>query len=303
MDTSLLKRPVITDFNSFIEMKSKATSDPKATLTKAAKQFEALFMQQMMKSMRKSSHFLSEDSPLRSKQVDTFEEMLDKQRSLEWSTENKGIGLAEMMVKQMDKKNIEFQYKKGPINAISNHFPIEKAKQLASTLSNRKSMVMTPKDFIDAILPVAESVAKQLGLDPKMLVAQAVHETGWGKYINKDSDGASSFNLFNIKGGGAWDKKESTVLTTEYVNGKALKIQDSFRSYDSFDESFSDYVSLIKNNERYEHALSSSQNPKQYIKHLQQAGYATDPDYADKVISIYEGDRLTQIMKNAGGEK
>lgn len=298
MDTSLLKRPVINDFNAFIEMKAKAVSDPNATLTKAAKQFEAIFMQNMMKSMRQSSHFLSEESPLRSKQVDTFEEMLDKQRSLECSSENKGIGLADMMVKQLDKKNIEFQYQDRSIKRNGNYLPQLETNNLLSKVAERKSMVLTPKDFIDAVWPVAKEFAKHLGVDPKMLVAQAAHETGWGKYINEDSKGASSFNLFNIKAGSSWNKKEVDVLTTEYVNGKAIKVNEPFRSYTSFDDSFKDYVSLIKNNDRYEKALSVSHDPKRYIEHLQEAGYATDPNYADKIMSIYEGDRLTSTLQD-----
>lgn len=297
MDTSLLKKPNINDFNAFIEMKAKANTEQAKTLHQAAKQFEAIFLQRMLKGMRQANHFLSEDNPFRNKHAESFQEMLDQQRALDISSNNKGIGLADMIVKQLNPKDAALQHKSHGLKRQGINLPVtETIKELVSNFSERKSMVMTPKDFVQALWPAAQAFAKQLGLDPKMLIAQAIHETGWGKQMVKDAKGESSLNVFNIKGGRSWDKKEAMTLTTEYIDGKPIKMHEPFRQYDSIEESFQDYVDLIKNNNRYETALTNSDDPKAYMQHLQQAGYATDPNYASKVISIYEGDRFTKLM-------
>ncbi len=297
MDASLLKKPNITDFNSFIELKAKASSDTKGTLNKAAKQFEAIFMQRMIKSMRQSNSFLSDDSPLKSKQVENFQEMLDQQRSLEMASGGNGIGIADMMINQLDKSKQAFEHKNRPMHINGTNLP-GKLTDLMANIANRDTMIVTPQDFVKAILPAAKQFAKQLGVDPKMLVAQAIHETGWGNHMVEDENGQSSFNLFNIKGGGSWDKQQAKVTTTEYIDGQAVKVKEPFRKYDSMQESFQDYVSLIKNNKRYQNALSNSHDAEKYMHQLQQAGYATDPNYADRVIAIYQGNRLENAMQD-----
>lgn len=294
MDASLLKRQVITDFNSFIEMKARASTDQKNTLNQAAKQFEAIFLQKMMKSMRQANDFLSDDSPLKSKQMHQFEEMLDQQQSLEISNQAGGIGLAEMMIKQLDKSNLEFQFKNRDTGFNGIKLPVD---NILSEVANRKMMIATPKDFVKAIWPAAKNFAKELGVDPKVLIAQAAHETGWGKHIIKDNNDQSSYNLFNIKGGGSWQKGQANVLTTEYIDGKPVKVNEPFRQYQSISESFQDYVSLIKNNQRYQNAILNSNSPDKYMAALQQAGYATDPSYANKVMAIYHGDSLANYLE------
>lgn len=294
MDTSLLKKQVITDFNALIELKAKAANNQQQTLNVAARQFEAIFVQNLMKSMRQANHFLSEDSPLKSKQTEQFEEMLDQQRALELSSQGKGIGLAEVMINQLDNRNMKLKYQQQKLSG--NNLPDSILKQLSENFFNRDAMMFTPKDFVKSILPAAKLFAQQLGVDPKLLVAQAIHETGWGKSINTTEQGGSSYNLFNIKGGSQYNKNQSYITTTEYIEGKPVKVKEPFRDYASFEESFQDYVSLIKHNERYHEALSRSADPEQYMAALQQAGYATDPNYAAKVLAIYNGSTLSQAV-------
>lgn len=296
MDTSLFKKPIINDFNAFIEMKAQASTHKEETLSKAAKQFEAIFMQKMLKSMREANHFLSEDSPLRSKQAESFQDMLDQQRSLDVTASDRGIGLADMIVRQLDTAKLAEQYKGRGIERSGMNLPGSIVDKVVSHISQRSSMVMTPKDFVSALWPAAKAFAKELGVDPKLLIAQAIHETGWGQQMVKDSNGDSTLNLFNIKATGSWQNDQASTLTTEYVDGKAVKLKQPFRQYDSIEASFKDYVNLIKHSERYAKALSFSSDPQKYMTHLQQAGYATDPNYADKVLSIYEGDRFTNLM-------
>ena len=133
---------------------------------------------------------------------------------------------------------------------------------------------------------MAEKAAEKIGVEARYLVAQAALETGWGKSIIRQQDGSSSHNLFGIKTHNSWDGESARVQTTEYKGGKAVKEAASFRAYDSYAQSFDDYVSFLQNNGRYQGALNVTANPERFVRELQQAGYATDPNYARKVAQI-----------------
>lgn len=149
-----------------------------------------------------------------------------------------------------------------------------------------KTAFASAEEFIATMLPMAEKAAQKLGVDARYLVAQAALETGWGKSIIKQSDGSTSHNLFGIKTHNSWSGESARVMTTEYKAGKAVKESASFRAYDSYQQSFEDFVNFLQNNGRYQKALSSAQNPEQFAKELQKAGYATDPNYARKIGQI-----------------
>lgn len=146
----------------------------------------------------------------------------------------------------------------------------------------------SPEMFVSSLLPLAEEVAKELGVDPKVLLAQAALETGWGKHIIRDAQGDSSNNLFNIKADKRWDGERAQVNTLEYRDGVAQQEKALFRSYDSYEQSFRDYADFLKSSPRYQQALESAADPRQYLQQLQAAGYATDPAYADKITTIFE---------------
>ena len=152
-------------------------------------------------------------------------------------------------------------------------------------LAPGKAAFKSPEEFVATMLPMAQAAAEKIGVDPRYLVAQAALETGWGKSIIRQQDGSSSHNLFGIKAAD-WQGESARVLTTEYVNGQPTKESASFRAYGSFEQSFNDYVSFLQNNERYDSALDSAANPKTFVRELQRAGYATDPQYANKVAQI-----------------
>ena len=143
-------------------------------------------------------------------------------------------------------------------------------------------------------MPYAQEAAKKLNLDPDVLVAQAALETGWGKFVIKDNKGNNSFNLFNIKATDSWQGKKVAVSTLEYHNGVAKKENANFRSYNSYAESFADYVKLISESPRYEKAKSQVNDASAYLDALQEGGYATDPHYADKIKSILKSEAITQ---------
>jgi flagellar protein FlgJ len=141
-------------------------------------------------------------------------------------------------------------------------------------------------EFVATMLPLAKDAAARIGVDPTVLVAQAALETGWGKSVMRQQDGSSSHNLFGIKATGSWNGGQARAITSEFRDGKMVKETADFRSYDSYADSFHDLVSLLQNNNRYKEVVNSADNPEQFVKELQKAGYATDPDYASKISQI-----------------
>ena len=177
--------------------------------------------------------------------------------------------------------------------------PAENAATVAAS-GSRKSF-STPQEFVATMLPMAEAAAKKIGVDPSYLVAQAALETGWGKTIIRQGDGTTSHNLFGIKSHGSWQGESARVLTTEYRQGQAVKESASFRAYDSYQQSFEDFVSFLQSNGRYERALDSAGNGEQFARELQKAGYATDPDYARKISQIARKLQTYQMIAAADG--
>lgn len=163
--------------------------------------------------------------------------------------------------------------------AISQQKPVQTPQQLTVDGFN------TPQEFISAMLPMAQQAADKLGVDPRYLVAQAALETGWGKNMVRDGQGQNTFNLFGIKAHG-WKGESAQAATSEFVKGVKVTEKADFRKYDSFAQSFNDYVSFIQSNSRYQEALKVADNPEHYLRELQRAGYATDPQYAQKISRI-----------------
>ncbi|MEN0106644.1 MAG: flagellar assembly peptidoglycan hydrolase FlgJ [Pseudomonas sp.] len=186
-------------------------------------------------------------------------------------------------------------------NTALNAIDASSGRRLAQPpLAPGKAVFKSADEFIATMLPMAQQAAAKIGVDPAYLVAQAALETGWGKSIIRDSDGSSSHNLFGIKAAGGWDGDSARAVTTEYKGGQAVKEAAAFRSYDSFQESFNDYVSFLQNNDRYDKALDKTANGKQFVGELQRAGYATDPQYANKVAQIAKQMQTYQTI--AAGE-
>jgi len=143
--------------------------------------------------------------------------------------------------------------------------------------------------FAASLWPYAAEASKLIGLDPKLLIAQAALETGWGRFIAKDAQGNSSNNLFNIKASKRDAGESLEVKTTEYIDNKPVKLTAAFKIYPSPGHSFQDYLNLIQGSPRYREAVESAHDPEAYARALQKAGYATDPEYANKMLAIYHG--------------
>jgi flagellar protein FlgJ len=250
-----------------------------------------------------------------SSQSEFFQGMYDQQMSLHLSGDP-GIGLANMIVRQLSPEATftshaqralgdyrqeavvttfsasDAEHKPVKVTALKSATPI-KTVELRDELKHQTVLPITSKEqFVKQLWSYAEQAAEQLGVQPRVLIAQAALETGWGKAVINKADGNNSHNLFNIKADKYWQGSQAKVASLEYEHGVAKKHVSGFRVYDSFQESFQDYVSFIKNNPRYRDALQQAKNPQRYMQALQQAGYATDPNYADKVMQIYHDKAL-----------
>ncbi|MGD9386580.1 MAG: flagellar assembly peptidoglycan hydrolase FlgJ, partial [Thioalkalispiraceae bacterium] len=268
--------------------------DPETTLRQVAKHFESLYLNMMLKSMRQASLgdpiFDSNNSAL-------YRDLYDKQVALQMSEQN-GIGIADMLVKQlsgnMGQSVSENKQDKAITKQALSSTGTGDFNNATGNIINQTQTHSDPDEFsshhkfVETLMPYAEKAASQLDVAPQVLIAQAALETGWGQYVQKQVDGKSSHNLFNIKASSDWDGDSLRVNTLEYRDGVAQKESASFRVYSSYEESFQDYVDFIKNNPRYQQAREASLDPEAYAKELQNAGYATDPNYADKVIDIYQ---------------
>ena len=297
-----------TDFSGFGEMRAQARVDPQSSLKQVAKQFEGIFIQMMLKSMRDAS---MGDDIFDSDQSKLYRDMFDKQLALDMAS-NKGIGIADSLVRQLSKTipetSLENQNK--PDQSIASGkllpLPTRKLNQVIQGEVQRlskfelseikpvsdKKQFKSPEEFTQHILPYAEKAAKELGVSPIVLVSQAALETGWGKAVTRHQDGSSSYNLFNIKADDRWDGKRVVKSTLEYEHGIAKYEKASFRAYDSYADSFDDYVDFLRTNTRYGDALRHNGDNQLFIKDLHKAGYATDPNYADKILDIMKRDSI-----------
>jgi len=140
--------------------------------------------------------------------------------------------------------------------------------------------------FVQRLLPHAQAASASTGIPARFMLGQAALESGWGKAEIRGADGQNSHNLFGIKAGAGWKGQTVDIVTTEYVNGKPQKQVDTFRAYDSYADSFRDYANLLRNNARYQNVLAQGHDAAGFAQGLQQAGYATDPNYAQKLMSV-----------------
>lgn len=363
-------------------------------MRKVAQEFESLFLGEMLKSMRSATEALGKDNPLNTPAAKQYQEMYDQQLAVSLSREGGGIGLADVLLRQMQKnKPVDAQAatlqgpaapaKKvdvpteiaagtkadGPLGRSNGQRPLwayrvavpegtnshandmalmsQRRISLPSKLTDRllagivpgaeattvakaaplrnsaaddgvvnstaRSLAAIPPrgqmqvygravaqpplapakkafssqdEFVATMLPMAKQAAARIGVDPRYLVAQAALETGWGKSVMRAEDGTSSHNLFGIKAGQSWQGEQARAITSEFRNGAMVKETAQFRSYNSYQDSFHDLVTLLQSNDRYKEVVKSADNPEQFVRELQKAGYATDPDYASKISQI-----------------
>ena len=268
-------------------------SSEKAALTAAAKQFEAIFTSMLFKSMRDANASF-ESGLMDSQNQQFYRQMMDEQMSSELSSSG-SLGLADMIVAQLSSGSIE--NKNAASNAVDFEAMMKKVDQAREARANSDASPMavsreqpqhsfdSPESFVDSMRPYAERAANALGIDSSLLLAQAALETGWGQKLVGNSRGSSN-NLFNIKADKSWQGDKVATKTLEYHQGVPVKEKAAFRSYNSFEDSFNDYVRFLNQNPRYTTALRHGGNDEQFIRGIHQAGYATDPHYSDKVLRV-----------------
>ncbi len=292
---------VYTDFSGLEALKTQARDDRRAAVDEVSRQFESLFVQMMLKSMRQAGFG---GGMLDNSNSEFYRDMYDQQLAVEMSRQ-RGIGLADVISRQLGGEGASpaagwdlEDYAAKPVRRIA---PGEGTPMRADATPRMEATVAepqgpgpdgTPEGFIEALWPAAEKAAEQLGLPPQALLAQAALETGWGKHVMSRPDGSSSHNLFGIKADGRWDGERVRVSTLEYQDGVALRTRADFRSYDSWEDSFQDYVRFVQDNPRYREAIRSTEDVPRYFEQLQKAGYATDPAYASKIKRILGGEHF-----------
>jgi peptidoglycan hydrolase FlgJ len=249
------------DARSLNSLKLQAGQNTPASIKEAAKQLESLFMRELIKSMRDAT---MKSGMLESAQGDLGADLLDQQLAVQMS--GQPGGLSELIAQQLSRQM---------------GLPDAKAPGQPAAAANPSDG--SPSSFVEQHSDAAARVERASGIPAGFMIGQAGHESGWGKHEIKLPDGTPSFNLFGIKAGAGWSGKVAQVSTTEYVNGVAQKTVAKFRAYDSYEASFNDYAQLISQNPRYAQTLEQTGSAQGYASSLQRAGYATDPDYADKL--------------------
>lgn len=265
--------------------KLASSADSREGIKAAAGQFEAYFLQMMLRSMRET---LTQDGPFDSQETKTFGEMFDQQMA-QTVSQGRGVGLADMLVAQIERQLPQNADKPAPAKPVNYDLaPVEvKLKEKASA---QPAGAPGQEGFAGKIWPKAVDAAKSLGVQPHFLVAQAALETGWGKSELKTADGRNSHNLFNIKAGAGWKGATVDKEVTEVINGKSVKTVEKFRAYASYEESLSDYAALMTGNPRYSGVLN--QDAAGFSRGLQQGGFATDPAYRDKLMRVIHSQAL-----------
>lgn len=246
-------------------LRSAAAQDPKRAIKEVAKQFETLFMQELMKSMRQatlSSGLLdNEGTKLGTELMDT--EFAGKMSG------GKG-GLADAIARQLERQmGVGASEQTKTVNRTAQTTPLRPPTSAS--------------EFVAMHGQAAQRAERASGIPATFMVAQAAHETGWGKKQIRMADGSNSFNLFGIKATSDWKGPVARITTTEYVNGQAQKTVQAFRAYSSYEESFADYARMMKTSPRYRDVVARADDARQFAQGLQRAGYATDPAYADKL--------------------
>jgi peptidoglycan hydrolase FlgJ len=307
IDATDLSGKLAFDANSLNKLKNSAKENSPEAIKEVAKQFEAVFINMVMKSMRAAT---PQDGPFDNEQSRTFTAMLDQQLSTNLA--NKGVGLAEVLTRQLTKSS------HGAVNAmeqaVSGDSDVTNADTLGvsnvmpnllkeSGYTQKPAIVPTTTPMINSLVKPSDlsgkaaefhqrlskhavAASRETGMPANYMLGQAALETGWGRREIKSRDGTNSHNLFGIKATGGWKGKVVETTTTEYINGVKEKRVEKFRAYDSYADSFKDFAKLIQNNPRYQSVMANVDSISGYARALQNSGYATDPEYANKLASV-----------------
>ncbi|EKE75447.1 flagellar assembly peptidoglycan hydrolase FlgJ [Gallaecimonas xiamenensis] len=308
-----MNTPLFTDLAGLDKLRQGAQKQDDKALLETAKQFESIFVRQLLKSMRDANAVFEKNSPFNTSSMNFYRDMQDQQMALEIANKG-GLGLAEIIAQQLkpDGKTLMPASAIGVSRQVSS---VEMGTAVTAAKTGGKSAPPaptiakasaeepapladgegqggisfdSPSAFVGSLLPYARQAASAIGVNPMVLVAQAALETGWGQKVLKGEGGKSSLNLFNIKAGSQWDGDKVTATTLEYEGLTPKREVAQFRAYDSPEASFSDYIQLLKESPRYQEAVKWAKDSARFLQELQGAGYATDPDYAKKILQVLD---------------
>lgn len=312
----------VFDVGATQDLREQLRKDPQAGLKAAAQQFETLFLQMVLKSMRDT---VPSDGLLQSDQTRFYNSLLDQQMAQNMASSGNGVGFARLIEQQLGRQyapaegaaagdelsailagkdlppslppatNLQYREVPSPL-PTSAAYPAAAAVSAAETgVGSKTTAATTPKEFASQVWPHAVEASRVTGIPPQFLVAQSALESGWGKSEIRKADGSASHNLFGIKAGPGWRGESVAVTTTEYIDGKPQQVVENFRAYASYADAFRDYAGLLRNSPRYGGVIGT-QDGTEFARRLQAAGYATDPKYAEKLASIINGPTLRQAL-------
>ncbi|HEX3848258.1 MAG TPA: glucosaminidase domain-containing protein [Steroidobacteraceae bacterium] len=261
-----------TDLNALESLKHGDPSSPQ-TINAVTQQVEALFLQMMLQSMREAS--MGDD--LDGNEMGVYQDMFDKQVALTIS-QHDDLGIGNLFKRQLTRKIAPA------------------APKSASGAAAAAPIAQTPAEFVNKVMPTIRRAASALKLNPDALLAQAALETGWGQRMPRTADGASSLNLFGIKAGDDWAGERATADTVEYSNGVAAPRRTAFRAYGSIEESVTDFAKLLASSPRYRDVMESGNDAQAYVASIARSGYATDPEYGNKLNQILNSGTLQAAL-------
>ncbi|MFE8048579.1 flagellar assembly peptidoglycan hydrolase FlgJ [Brenneria goodwinii] len=288
----------VYDVNAVNSLRRQVNQKDPAALEKVARQFEGLFVNMMLKSMRSA---LPQDGMLNNDQTRLYTSMYDQQMAQDLSA--KGLGLADMIMKQLGQSHNDI-----PADSVGKvPMPLDQERLAASALppaligefmrreqqrddnaaeqQAAQPLRQVSSQFADRLSIPSMIASLQSGIPHHLIMAQAALESGWGRREITTADGKPSYNIFGVKANDSWTGKVTEVITTEFENGKAYKTKELFRVYDSYLDALNDYVELLTKSSRYKEVVrANSAEDAAYA--LQRAGYATDPNYGDKLVQI-----------------
>ena len=286
---------ILSTSSDTAQMRLLASSGDAAVNEEVLQQFEALFLQQMLKSMRTAS---LGDGLFQSEQTEFYRDMYDQHIATDLA--KRGIvGISNLIGEQLGVAKTEEQSTENELldslqasvsgslsnNLFANSVPLHVDETTSSETRALAFNPNTPQEFVEYAQQHTDAAAKRLGVSADVIIAIAALETGWGQHVPADSNGSSN-NYFGIKADQSWQGEQVNKDTLEFADGVFNKIEQPFRVYENLAQSFNDFAEFLLGNERYAKALEFAHDSKQFLQEIQNAGYATDPQYANKILKV-----------------
>jgi peptidoglycan hydrolase FlgJ len=283
-----------TDLSGLAALKNNPNSPE--TIHAVSEQVEALFLQMMLKSMRDAT---SSDGELDSNETSMYQDMFDKQVALTLA-KRQDLGIARLFERQLGGKG----HAAAPVPAAgaapaADSVPRADADRPGKPpTSSNSGLTQHAEQFVSTVLPTIRRAAAALGVDPVGMLAQAALETGWGQRMPRMADGTPSLNLFGVKAGEEWNGARAVADTVEFTrDGVAAQRRTAFRAYGSIEESVADFARLLASSPRYRDAVAAGGDAQAYIEGIAKAGYATDPEYGNKLTRTLNGGILHGALR------